>query len=92
MDSNSDITLQVLIDMRSELRGLREEQKTTNDRLDQLSRRVDQTNRQLQITEIRLATEISALRAVVAEVAPEPSLEQRVDRCERAIAELRAQR
>lgn len=92
MDSNSDITLQVLIDMRSELRGIREEQKATNDRLDHLSRRVDQTNRQLQITEARLASEISALRAVVAESTPEPSLEDRLDRCERAIAELRVQR
>jgi predicted nucleic acid-binding Zn-ribbon protein len=103
MDSTNDLTVQILIEMRDELRK-------TNARLDKLSedlerslkevrdeqartrqdlgRRIDQTNLQLKTTEARIATEISALRAVVTE-RDDRSLEERVSQCERDIVELR---
>lgn len=93
MDSTNDLSLQVLIEIRNDMRGLREAQEQTTRELAQtrqdLGRRIDQTNRQLVTTEIRLATEISALRAAIADER-RPDLEERLSQCERDIEELRA--
>ncbi len=58
MDSPG-ITLQVLLQIRDELRDLKLQAVETNKRLDQTNRRIDQTHRQLLSTEARLATEIA---------------------------------
>ncbi len=107
MDS-PDITVQVLIQIRDELREFKEQTNArfdkmiaelagTNSRIDQTNRKLDQTNRQLLVTEARLSTEISGLRDVVTELREVTSgretgrdeLRDRVERCERDIAELR---
>lgn len=104
-DDNS-ITVQILIGIREDLAALRsdvqavkeevkevrvEQTKTRQD----LGRRIDQTNLQLKTSEARLATEISALRSTVTDSEPKldrQGLEERVEQCERDIAELRSQR
>lgn len=68
-----DITTQILIQIRDELRDQKEQTNArfdkliaelveTNRRIDDTNRRLDRTNRQLLSTENRLGTEISALR------------------------------
>ena len=95
---STDLTLQVLIDIREQIKETNTNVETgfaaMNKRLEigfaDLGRRIDQTNRQLLVTEARLATEISALRGTQHDSLSD--LRDRVDRCERDIEELRRQR
>ena len=95
---STDLTVQILIDIRDQLTVTNQRLDTTNERIDAMSRhlgkriddlgkRIDQTNRQLITTETRLATEISALRGAL--VVDDPSVLDRLGRCERDIEELR---
>jgi predicted nucleic acid-binding Zn-ribbon protein len=98
---STDLTVQILIEIRDQIAQTNHRLDTTNQRLDEsrdylgrriddLGRRIDQTNRQLVVTETRLATEISALRGTLHEDQPGPrGLRERVERCERHIDELR---
>jgi hypothetical protein len=98
---STDLTVQILIDIRDEIKGTNAEVKQLKEETKQLKeetkkgfaemgRRIDQTNRQLLTTETRLATEISALRAGYDDGAAERrELRDRVTRCERDIEELR---
>lgn len=94
---SSDITVQILIEIRDELRAtnarvdgivveMQELRKELAQTRHDLSRRIDQTNRQLVSTETRLVTEISALRATVD---VDRDLNNRLERVERDVAELR---
>lgn len=98
---STDLTVQILIDIRDQLAVTNQRLDTTNERLDAMSsslgkriddlghhlgKRIDQTNRQLITTETRLATEISALRGALVD---DPSVLERLGRCERDIEELR---
>ncbi|HEY5939098.1 MAG TPA: hypothetical protein VIU61_30810 [Kofleriaceae bacterium] len=91
---STDLTLQVLIEIREQIRATNTKVDTgfaaMNDRLEGVGRRIDQTNRQLLVTEARLATEISALRGTQHDSLIE--LRERVVRCERDIEELRQRR
>lgn len=99
MDSSPDLTVQVLIQIRDELRDFKEQTKAqlaeVNARIDDSNRKIDRTNRQLVNVESRLGTELGALRDAVSELRDaviEPDrgdLAERVTRCERDIAELR---
>ena len=93
MDSKDDITLQVLIDIREEIRGtnkrvdgLQEEVKQTNQRIDNLGQRVTHS-------EIRVATAITDLHGSINDVktmlGEQLDLRDRVASCERDIAELK---
>jgi hypothetical protein len=90
----TDITLQVLIEIREQIANINTSFALLTKRVDSgfadLGRRIDQTNRQLLVTEARLATEIGALRGTHDDALIE--LRERVDRCERDIEELRQRR
>jgi chromosome segregation ATPase len=103
VDEAHSITVQILIEIREQLKANNEQIKATNERIDKLreelggkidqtNRRIDLTNKQLVSTEARLATEIGALRATIVETDTERrEVRDRLDRCEHAIAELREQ-
>ena len=58
--------------------------------IQQTNRKLDTTNRQLLTTETRLVIEISGLRSVLVETEPDRrELRDRLEQCERDIAELR---
>jgi chromosome segregation ATPase len=92
-----DVTLEVLKDIRQELRetrtelkgeigGLREEIRNTNTRVDALSDRVVES-------EVRVATAVTDLHGTVRELTDmlraQHDLRPRVDRCERDISDIK---
>jgi hypothetical protein len=106
MDTN-DITVQLLTEIRDEIRttrtdlGGRIDQTNaridqTNSRLDQTNHRLDQTNARLVETEIRLGTAIADMAGTLHDVRDRLienlALGQRVDRVEQDIAELKRSR
>ena len=89
----SDIAVQILKDIRDEMRGMRAEQVQTNHRLDQANQRLDQTNQRLDVVETTLLDLAEQQRFVVrymraiserdAHLEPRvSSLEARVDKLE----------
>jgi hypothetical protein len=99
-----DITLKVLIEIRDELRSHSGRLDQTNARLDQTNARLDQTNVRLDQmreelgtriveSELRTATAItelaSTLRNVHVMLEKRLDLRDRVDQCERDIADLK---
>ena len=97
MDSKDDVTLQVLIDIREEIRGtnkrvdgLQEEVKQTNQRIDNLRGELSQ---RITHSEIRVATAITDLHGSINDVktmlGEQLELRDRVANCERDIAELK---
>lgn len=101
MDSKDDITLQVLIDIREEIRGTN---KRLDDRIDDLkntlSARIDETNTRMDRleqrvvhSEIRIATAITELAGSVNDVKTmlrdQLDLRDRVTKCEAEIEELK---
>lgn len=63
-----DLTTQVLIEIRDEIRNVRDEARNTNARLDQTNERLDRLERRQTQTELRLATELVAVRDAVQQV------------------------
>jgi len=68
MSEVESLTLEVLKDIRADLRGLKDEARQTNERLDATNERLDTTNERLGLlerrqttTETRLATELTAV-------------------------------
>jgi len=73
---DTDLTVQILREIRADIAGISQRVDQTNERLDQtnarmeagfadLGRRIDLTNRHMLTMEARLSSEISALRAEV---------------------------
>ena len=97
----TDLTVEILKDIRQEIRDVRLELRETKTELREeihelrldLSGRIDETNRRLVDSEIRTSTAITALAGSVQEMTQVPrathDLRPRVERCERDIAELK---
>jgi chromosome segregation ATPase len=101
---SSDITIEILKDIRGEIRELRGD---TNARLDETNRRLDESNRRMDDTndrldtiaqrvvesEMRTATAIADLAGTVREMTQvlraSHDLRPRVERCEQDIAEIK---
>ena len=83
----TDITIEILKDIRQDMRGLREEARATNERLDRLE------HRQVE-TEIRLATQLVAVTGAIHELRDDlrqdRALKARVDDHERRIHDIEA--
>lgn len=101
----SDLTVEILKQIRDEVKQVRDEVKQTNVRLDQvngsleqtrveLGARIDETNARLVESEIRTATAITALAGSVQEMTAVlrqgHDLRPRVERCESEIAAIKA--
>jgi chromosome segregation ATPase len=102
--TNDDITVQILIDIRDEIRTTNKKVDQTNVRVDQLGERVDALGARLDKridnladriveSEIRTASAVTELagtvRAVHSMLSDRFDLRDRVERCERDIAELK---
>jgi chromosome segregation ATPase len=90
----SEITHAILREIRDQLKATNAELARTREELlekvAETNRRIDRTNRHLVNMESRLATEIGALRADLTETGPDRrEFRERLERCERDIAELR---
>ena len=83
---STDVTIEILKSIRDEQKGMREELKGTNLRLDELTRRVVES-------EIRTSTAITELAGTVREMTTvlrtSADLRPRVERCERDIEDLK---
>jgi hypothetical protein len=66
--SGGDITTQILIQIRDEMRQMREEQRATNVRLDQTIEGLDRLQERQRDDSVRLATELVAVARAVTEV------------------------
>ena len=51
MSETADLTVQILREIRDDIRGVKEEARKTNERLDQTNERLDQTNERLNAVE-----------------------------------------
>ena len=65
---NSDVTIEILKDIRKELRGTNARLDQTNARLDQTHTRLGQLERRVVSTKTRLATEVMTLARAVGSV------------------------
>ena len=94
--ASKDLTTEILIEIRDELKSTREELKTTRE---QLSSRIDQTNLRLEQverrqtqTEVRLATELIGVATAVNQLKDlliaDRDLRQKVEEHDRRIAVL----
>jgi chromosome segregation ATPase len=96
----SDITIEILKDIRSHVGHINERLEETNERLEQTNERIDGTNERLDAlhrrvveSEIRTATAITDLAGTVQVVADmlraSNDLRPRVENCERDILDLK---
>jgi predicted nucleic acid-binding Zn-ribbon protein len=89
----TDLTVEILKDIREELRGTNERLEKLGDRLDaridETNQRLDETNRRLVASEIRTATAITGdVHELTTFLRAQNDLRPRMDRCERDIAHL----
>lgn len=59
---SDDVTVQILTEIRDEIRATKDEVRSTNQRLDQTNQRLDQTNQRLDQTRIELKQEVALVR------------------------------
>jgi len=98
--ASDDITVQILRDIRDEMRGMHDGIRATNERLDAHIKATNEgfadVNRRLAESEIRTSTAITGLAGTLNDVRDllrdRLDLRDRVERCERDIAELRSRR
>jgi chromosome segregation ATPase len=104
MDSRDDITIEILREIRDDVRGAHARIDGTNQRIDRLDdrmermeqrldRRIDEVGRRIVEVELRTATAITDMHGTLREVrdllVDRFDLRDRVERCERDIAELK---
>jgi predicted nucleic acid-binding Zn-ribbon protein len=92
----SDLTIEILKDIRDEVKSVRDEVRQTNVRLDQTNERLEtglaEVSRRIVESEIRTSTAITELAGTVHEMTQvlraQHDLGPRVERCEHDIAAL----
>lgn len=88
----SELTIRILTEIRDAVRATNGRIDDTNSRLDQTNARLDRLEHRVVESEIRLATAITDMVGTLHEVRDrltDQALAQRVDRCEREIAEIK---
>ncbi len=78
-EGGGDLTTQILVQIRDEMREMRAAQSQTNERLDQTNARLERLERRQTEDALRLATELVAVARAVGEVR-DLLAEQRADR------------
>lgn len=94
---NDDITHEILLSIRDEIRGTNQRVDETNQRIDRLDERltgrIDSLDRRLTGTDIRLGTAIVAMEGTLNDIAhmlrTNLDLKSRVERVEADVAELK---
>ncbi len=88
-----DITIEILKDIRDEIRGTNKRIGVTNERIDRVDVRIDRLEQSVTEGEIRTATAITDMHGTLKDVRDllrdQLDLRDRVERCERDIAELK---
>ena len=64
----SDLTHQILVEIRDELRGTNERLDGTNQRVDGTNQRLDRLEQRHVHSEVRIATELAAVQATLGDV------------------------